>query len=138
MVTQSSLIWATFFRETTTAFWFTPSKRKILKSKTLTVSNTKFQSTDQIFTRFLPLWYHFYLYWHIIQGLVMKAVNNPGSAGSDPILIQRFPDPNNPTSLDPQFSSWISQFRSTADLGQRISTHIQSRFLQILTFLYLC
>ena len=55
----------------------------------------------------------------------MKAINNPKSAGSDPILIQRFPDPNNPTSLDPQFSTWISQFGSAADLGERISTHIQ-------------
>ena len=58
----------------------------------------------------------------------MKAINNPGSAGSDPILIQKFPDPNNPTSLDPRYSTWISQFRSAADLGHQISTHIQSRF----------
>ena len=55
----------------------------------------------------------------------MKAINNPQSAGSDPILIQRFPDPNNPTSLDPQFRTWISHFGSAADLEQRISTHIQ-------------
>ena len=68
----------------------------------------------------------------------MKAANNPGSAGYDPILIERYPDPNNPSSLDPQYSTWISQFRSAADLGQRISTHIQSRFLKIFTFLYLC
>ena len=80
----------------------------------------------------------FLLFLHIIQGLAMKAVKNPGSAESDPILIQRFPDPNNPTSLDPKFSSWISQFRSAADLGQCISTHIQSRFFKIFRFLYLC
>ena len=68
---------------------------------------------------------------NIIQGLAMKAINNPRSAESDPILIREFPDPNNPTSLLSQFSTWISEFGSAADLGQRISTHIQSRFLNI-------
>ena len=131
MVMQLWLIWATFFRVMVTASWFTPSKTKISKLKTPTVSNTKFPSTDQIFTRLTLLLIQFWPYLlHIIQGLVMKAINNPRLAGSDPILIQKFPDPYKPTSLDPQFTTWISQFGSVADLRHRISIHIQSRFFK--------
>ena len=65
----------------------------------------------------------------------MKALNNLQSAGSDPVLIQRFPDQNNSTSINPQYLTWLSQFGSAADLVQRISTHIKSRFLNIKVFI---
>ena len=61
----------------------------------------------------------------------MKALNNPGSAEFDPLLIKTFPDQNNPTSLNPQYLAWINQFGSAVDLRQQISNHIQSRFPNI-------
>ena len=64
----------------------------------------------------------------------MKAFINPHAAASDPILIRKFPDPNNPSSLDPQFSTWINQFGSAADLAKLFEHHIQSRFFQIFSF----
>ena len=64
----------------------------------------------------------------------MKAIQNPQSNGSDPVLIRTWPDPNNPALLDPQCSSWINHFASPAHLGQRISYHIQSRFFQYYDF----
>ena len=60
---------------------------------------------------------------NIIQGLLFKAVNNPGQAVSDPILIRNFPNPNNPNNLHPGFlnlfqSSWnctrlVQEFRNS-------------------------
>ena len=72
----------------------------------------------------------------IFQGLIMKAINNPQSAGTDPILLQKFPDPKNPLSLDPQFSTCVNQFGSAAHLGKLLSYYIQSRFFQIFLFQY--
>ena len=63
----------------------------------------------------------------------MKAINNPQSAASDPILIRKFPDPNNPSSLDPQFLTWINRF-GPGDLEQMLAHHIQSRFSEIYGF----
>ena len=71
---------------------------------------------------------------HIIQGLAIKTINNPRSTdprSTDPLLLKLYPNPSNPTSLDPRYLHWISQFRSATNFRHEISTHIQSRFLNI-------
>ena len=60
----------------------------------------------------------------------MKAIMYPESVGFDPILKYHH-DPNNPSSVDPQYLTGISKFESAAHLAQDISTYIQSRFSEI-------
>ena len=71
----------------------------------------------------------------IVQGLLLRAVNNHIQALSDPILIRHFPDPNNPNILHPLllnlFKSCWNGYNygppSTADLTLEFRNNIQLR-----------
>ena len=72
---------------------------------------------------------------NIIQGLLLKAVNNHIRALSDPIVIRNFPDPNNPNILHPLIlnlfqSVWNGYYYgppSSTDLTLEFRYNIQSR-----------
>ena len=61
---------------------------------------------------------------NMLQGLLFKAVNNPAQAVSDPILIQNFPDPNNPNNLHPGILNLFLIWNS-ARLAQEFHKGIQ-------------
>ena len=71
----------------------------------------------------------------VVQGLLLRAVNNQVQALSDPILIQNFPDPNNQNILHPQililFQSCWNGYNygppSAGDLTREFRNNIQSR-----------
>ena len=64
---------------------------------------------------------------NIIQGLLFKAVNNPGQAVSDPILIRNFPDPNNPNNLHPAILNLFQSSWNGPRLAQEFRDCIQFR-----------
>ena len=72
---------------------------------------------------------------NIVQGLLLRAVNNHLQALTDPILIRYFPDPNNPNTLHPVllnlFQSCWNGYNygppSPADFTLELCYHIQSR-----------
>ena len=62
---------------------------------------------------------------NIFQGLLFKAVNNPGQAVTDPILIRNFPHPNNPNNLHPGILNLFQSSWNGTRLAQEFRYGIQ-------------
>ena len=63
----------------------------------------------------------------IVQGLLLRAVNNHVQALSDPILIRNFPDPNNPNNLHPAILNLFQSSWNGPRLAQEFRNGIQFR-----------